>query len=76
MAEWALGVRQAPWSPGSAALRAALAFKRAHGAGLTGHPVLGDLKWASRPFVPYPVCLLGASRGTSRPPAHQMPSRF
>jgi hypothetical protein len=40
----AAGVRQAGWSPGSAApdLRSGptLTFKRANGAGLAGHPVL------------------------------------
>jgi hypothetical protein len=46
------------------------------GAGLAGHPCPGDLKWASRPFDPYPACLFGASMGTSRPPAHRLPSRF
>ena len=46
------------------------------GAGLAEHPCPGDLKWASRPFDPYPACLFGASMGTSRPPAHRLPSRF
>ena len=86
------GVRQACWSPGSAALRASLTFNRANGAGLAEHPCPSDLKWASsaiapgmalppaslqsRPFDPYPACLFGALMGTSRPPAHRLPSRF
>ena len=69
-------MREACWSPGSAALRAPLTFKRADEAGLTGHPVLGGLKWASRPFVLYPACLFGAAKGTNRPPAHRLPSRL
>ena len=69
----ATGARQACWSPGSAALRASLTFKRANEAGLTGHPALGGLKWAPCPFVLYPACLFGAAKGSNSPPAHRLP---
>ena len=63
------GVRQACWSPGSAALRASLTFKRANGAGLAGHPVLATSNGHPAHLTPTPLACSALRRvPTGLPP--------